>query len=149
MIIHRLCVSERAPGFTLLELLIAVSLLLIGLLAAATMQAIATNSNAYANRISVAAIVGQLVVEDLGSLKKNDPLLNTAVSNVSYDRMFDPVSQSSTAATTAIVGAGTVSATYDIVPNSPIPGTTQITIRVFYQGTQIPVVTISTYRTVV
>jgi type IV pilus assembly protein PilV len=149
MIIHIVSLDENTNGFTLLELLIAISLLAIGLLAAATMQGVAMNANAYANRISVATMVGQLVAEDLSSLKKTDPLLNTPAANVSYNRMFDPSDNSLTAGTSAILGAGTFSAKYDIVLNTPIAGTTQITIRVFNNDATIPLVTFSTYKTVV
>jgi prepilin-type N-terminal cleavage/methylation domain-containing protein len=149
MIIHIVSKDENTNGFTLLELLIAIFLLSIGLLAAATMQGVAMNANSYANRISVASMVGQLVAEDLSSLKKTDPLLNTPAVNASYDRMFDPSVNSSTADISAISGAGSFSAKYDVVPDTPIAGTTLITIRVFYNNAVIPLVTLSTCKTVI
>lgn len=148
MIIDGLRKNKNVRGFTLLELLIAISVLAIGLLAAVTMQGVAMNANSYANRISVATMVGQQVVEDFSALRITDPLLNTSVADATYDRMFDPDANATTASTVAIPGAGTFSARYDIAPNTPIIGTTQITVRVFYNGSTTPVVTFSTYKMV-
>lgn len=149
MIINRLHKNGNMRGFTLLELLVAISLLAIGSLATATMQGVAMNANSYANRISVSTMVGQQVAEDLSALKITDPLLNTAVTDATYNRMFDPATNASTASTVSIPGAGTFSAQYDIAPNTPTTGTTQITVRVFYSGSTTPVMTFSTYKMVV
>jgi len=149
MITHRLHGNENMRGFSLLELLIAITLLAIGLLAAATMQGIAMNANSSANRISTATMVGQQVAEDLCSLKITDTLLHTAVTNATYNRLFDQATNSSTAAAVLIPGAGTFSAQYDIAPNTPMTGTTQITVRVYYKGSTTPIVTCSTYKRVV
>jgi len=148
MNVQRFHKNGNIRGFTLLELLIAICLLAIGLLAVATMQGIAMNANSYANRISVATMLGQQVAEDLSSVKVTDPLLRTVVSNTTYNRMFDPATNASTASTVTIPGAGTFSAQYDIAPNTPITGTTQITVRVLYKGSTTPVVIFNTYKRV-
>jgi type IV pilus assembly protein PilV len=141
-------------GFTLLELMIAICILAVGLLAAATMQSIAMNSNTYANRISVATMVGQQVAEDISSHKITDTLLTTAsLPNTTYDRMFDPATNTATASTVSIAGAGTFQAKYTIEPNYLLTGTTKITVMVFYIGvggsTSTSVVTFVTYKMVV
>jgi type IV pilus modification protein PilV len=137
-------------GFTLLELLIAIFLLAIGLLAAATMQGIAMNSNTYANRISVGTMVGQQVAEELTSLIITNPLLTAdSLTDVTYNRMFDPATGTSTASTVSIQGAGTFSAAYTIKTNDPISGTTKITVKVYYNGSTTPLVTFVTYKMVV
>jgi type IV pilus assembly protein PilV len=148
MIINGLHKNGNMRGFTLLELLIAITFLATGLLAAATMQGVAMNANSYANRISVATMVGQLVAEDLCSLKNTDTLLHTSVTNATYNRLFDPATKASTASTVSIPGAGTFSAQYDIAPNTPMTRTTQITVRVFYDGLTTPVVSFRTYKMV-
>jgi type IV pilus assembly protein PilV len=148
MIYNGLQKNGNMRGFSLLELLIAITLLANGLLAAATMHGAAMNANSYANRISVATLVGQQVAEDLCSLKITDPLFHASVTNATYNRLFDPATKTSTASTVSIPGAGTFSARYDIAPNTPMTGTTQISVRVFYDGSSMPVVSFSTYKMV-
>lgn len=139
--------NENPSGFTLIELLIAVSILAIGLLATATMQGIAMNANSIANRLSVANSLGQHIEDDLTSLKIDNPLLTTAVSNVAYNRMFNPLAPTVPASSVSIPGAGTFTAKYSIAPNSPIPGTTQIDVFVFYNNSNVPIASYTTYRT--
>jgi type IV pilus assembly protein PilV len=118
-------------GFTLIEMLLAVSLLAIGLLAAASMQAIAINSNSLANRISVANMLAQEVAEDLLSRSITDPTLtNKSVPGAHY--IVDVPHNSNTI---SIPGAGTYTTTYDITPDTPIAGTTQIVVSVKYNAT--------------
>jgi prepilin-type N-terminal cleavage/methylation domain-containing protein len=148
MIINGLHKNGNIRGFTLLELLIAMTFLVTGLLAAANMQGVAMNANSSANRISVATMVGQQVAEDLCSLKITDTLLHTSVTNATYNRLFDPATKTSTAGAVFMPGAGTFSAQYDIAPNTPMTGTTQITVRVFYDGSTTPVVSFSTFKMV-
>ncbi len=149
MIHNKLHDKGTMRGFTLLELLFAVSLLAIGMLAVSAMQGVAIKTNIQANRISVATLVGQQVVEDLSSLTVADPLLHTTAMNVTYSRMFDPATSASTASTVSITGAGTFSAQYDIAPNTPMAGTTYISVRVFYSGSPSPLIMYSTYKRVV
>lgn len=54
-----------ADGFTLLEVIIAISILTFGLLAVATMQTTAIRGNYNANRITEATTVGQDRLEEL------------------------------------------------------------------------------------
>jgi prepilin-type N-terminal cleavage/methylation domain-containing protein len=145
---NRLYKNGSMSGFSLLELLIAIAILAIGLLAAATMQGVAMNANSYANRISVGTMVGQQVAEDLCSLKITDPLLHTAVANATYNRLFDPATMASTAGAVLMPGTGTFSAQFDVAPDTPRTGTTQITVRVFYNGSTTPVVSFRTYKMV-
>jgi type IV pilus assembly protein PilV len=52
-------------GFTLLEVIIAISILMVGLLAVATMQVSAIKGNAHANRIADATTYAQDQLENL------------------------------------------------------------------------------------
>ena len=54
-------------GFTLLEVILAISLLMVGLLAVASMQVSAINGNAQANRLSEATALAQNKLEELMS----------------------------------------------------------------------------------
>ena len=143
--------NDRQRGFTILELLVALSLLAIGLLATASMQGIAMNANSIANRLSVAASLGQQVAEDFLSRKIADPVLNTASVDLTYD--LDPLSA---ATSITIPGAGTYDARYSITPNAVVDGasqtgTTQIDVSIRYtvKDGSTKVVTYTTYKRVV
>jgi type IV pilus assembly protein PilV len=122
-------------GFTLLELLIAVSLLAIGLLAVASMQSVAMNANMVSNRLTVATTLAQQVAEEMLSLNISDPKLNTAISMpASTAPNYTFINPSTGVASTqiAIPGAGTYAARYSTAPNSTVTGNTQIVIIVSY-----------------
>lgn len=122
-------------GFTLLELLIAVSLLAIGLLAVASMQSVAMNANTVSNRLTVATTLAQQVAEDMLSWAISDPKLNTAIPMpVSTTPNYTFINPSTGVASSQITipGAGTYSARYSTAPNSTVNGNTQIVIMVSY-----------------
>lgn len=117
---RRLPNDER--GFTLLELLVAITLMAIGIFAVLGMQSVAMRANSLANQLSVAAALAQQVQEDLLSQSGSDAIFATSSANNVYSRFPDPnnpsqltqntISFSSGAASNA--GAGTYSATYSI-----------------------------------
>ena len=79
--------NTNNKGFTLVELLIAVSLMAIGILAMVQMQIVAIQSNSLANRLSVATNLAQEVMDDIQSWDVNNPPADVVedVGNV-----FDP-----------------------------------------------------------
>lgn len=64
--------KNRESGFTLIEVIVAISLLMFGLLAVASMQVGAINGNAYANRVSEATTLVQDRIEQLMALPYGD-----------------------------------------------------------------------------
>jgi type IV pilus assembly protein PilV len=125
-------------GFTLLELLVAVSLLAIGLLAVVTMQTVAMNANMVSNRLTVATTLAQQVAEDMLSWNISDPRVTTetfmpASGSPNYNSFIDPSTGVASSQIT-ISGAGTYSARYSITPNSTVNGNTLIDIRVDYSS---------------
>lgn len=126
--------SEK--GFSLVELLIAVVLLTIGLLAVAGMQTTAINSNAWANRLTTAASLAQEVMENfLARNPETDPILITATNdNATYDLdpnnagIQNPVYIKTVADVDTGVGAFTV--VYTISLDTPVTNVTKIDVAV-------------------
>jgi type IV pilus assembly protein PilV len=117
--------NKGQRGFSLLEVLIAVSILAIGLLAAASMQTTAINSNGIANRISVTSALAQEVMEDIMAWSASDAHFATSSSGSTYDLDLN------TAATSIqIPTAGTFNATYSIIVNTPATNTATIVVTV-------------------
>jgi prepilin-type N-terminal cleavage/methylation domain-containing protein len=146
---------KKQKGFTLLELLIAMMLLAIGLLATASMQGTAIHANSLANRLSVATTLAQQVAEEFTSLSKTDTRLRTASGADILYPTLDPVAPSSDL---FVPGAGTFRARYQIIPNVTtfngvsIKDTTQIDVAVYFvspDGVNVPkIVALTTYKEV-
>lgn len=66
---------KREKGFTLLEVIVAISILTIGILAVASMQIGAIRGNAFAGGVTEAATWAGDGIEKLMRLSWNDPLL--------------------------------------------------------------------------
>ncbi len=131
-------------GFTLLEVLVALTILAIGVMAVVSMQTVAMRSNTIAYRITAASNLGQEALEDILSKDITDPIFLTSVNNQVYD--LDP----DTAATTrTVAGAGTYGATYSttVGPDGSgnIPsGITKVTVTI--TGTGINPVSFTGYK---
>jgi len=143
-------------GFTLLEMLIAVTLIAVGLLATASMQGVALRSNSIANRLTVANLLAQKVMEDLHSRSSSDPIYLNAIPVVNVQYTLDSVASSPTL---TVPGAGAYTATYSLTPNATINGasvvgTTQIDVTVSYQSqvaaaTVTKAVSVTSYKMVI
>ena len=70
------CREKDPCGFTLLEVLVSISILAIGILAVGSMQVTSIKGNAYANRVTEASILARDRVERLMALAYTDPGLN-------------------------------------------------------------------------
>lgn len=135
-------------GFTLLELLVAISIIAVGLLAAASMQGIAVNANSVSNKVSVGSSLAQQVAEDLLSSGSTGTILNT---NGTYNYMLDPANGSNQL---TIRGSGMYRATYTtnnspVISGATVTGTTQVTVNVLYiapTGVETNVATFTTYK---
>jgi len=129
----KLHINIKQSGFTMLELLVAITLIVIGLSAAASMQAIAVNSNSVANKVSVSSFLAQQVAEEISSRNMSDPLLNSNSGGtyqfVDWSTGVEVLTNSLT-----IPGAGTFTATYTIKANTyngaTFAGMTEITVTV-------------------
>ena len=119
---QRVQTKVNQKGFTLLELLIAISLLAIGLLAVATMQTTAINANVIANKNTSVASLAQEVMEDILSWNPDptiEPSFSASSANVTYD--LDPNTAGNSI---SLSSAGTYSAQYSITRDPVISGAT-------------------------
>ena len=143
--------AAESAGFTLLELLISVSLLALGLLAVASMQSVAMNANKVSNRLTVATTLAQEVAEDMLSWSITDPRLTSAITmpaSTAPNYTFIDPSTGTASTLIKISGAGTYSACYATTPNNPVNGNTKIDIKVSYLSGSTPndLVTYTVYK---
>ncbi|MBW2643128.1 MAG: prepilin-type N-terminal cleavage/methylation domain-containing protein [Deltaproteobacteria bacterium] len=126
--------SKKDEGFTLIEVLIAISIFAIGLLAVATMQLSAIRVNSTAGQITTRVTWAQDKLEKLMALPYSDHLL---------EDLGDPPLGTDTAdnAHQETISEGSVN--YTILwtvtdgstdPGTPIPGTKLITVTVTGRG---------------
>lgn len=103
-------------GFTLIEVLVAITIFAIGLLALAGMQLTALNGGATSHRVTAAVGLADGIVQNLLARDAGDPLFDSAVS-------------AGTAWPDALAVEG-FSATYAIAVDTPVNGVAQITVTV-------------------
>ncbi len=103
-------------GFTLIEVLVAITVFAIGLLALAGMQITAINGGATSQRVTAAVGLADGIVQNLMARDAGDPIFDTAISPAA-----------AWPETLAIEG---FSATYAVAVNTPVNGISQITVTV-------------------
>ena len=108
--------KRSESGFSLIELLIAMSILAVGLLATVTMQATALQRDGLAQRTTEVAALARGAMDDLMSRPGGDVFFQTAVAapGIAFD--LDP----NTAATTQTIQGATYSATVVVTPNASV-----------------------------
>lgn len=115
---------RSSEGFTLLEVLVAVAIFSVGLLALAGIQTRSITANATAHRITTGAALAQGALEDLLARDSSDPLFDVAAVNAVYD--LDP----QTPATTQTIEGVTYNATFSITPNTPVTNVAQVSVTI-------------------
>lgn len=130
--------SQGCRGFTLTELLIAITILSVGLLAVAGMQGVAISNGSASHRMMVATELAKQAMEDIMTWEPDDPRLNASAANASY------------AENVSITGGGTFNITYTTTVNTPVTGTTRVDVAVSEIVVRRPIgtVLISAFRKV-
>jgi type IV pilus assembly protein PilV len=122
---------ENCRGFTLVEVLMAMTILAVGLLSIAGMQVVALKTNSSANTLTVNAALVEGIMEQILSWPLDDPRLVDV-----NDRVWDFDETTAVVdATFPVAGGGLYSATYSVVTNydsgsGPIANVTRIEVKV-------------------
>jgi type IV pilus modification protein PilV len=127
-------VTSNQDGFTLLELLIAMTLLLIGIFSVITMQITAIKSNSIANKLSTATALAQETMDDITAWSISDPSLNTSTANAVYD--LNGAGNAGTDLT--VPAAGVFRATFTTTIDTPVAGVTRIVVSIFRVTNGVP-----------
>ena len=110
--------SKKEDGFTLIEVLIALTIFAVGLLAIAGMQTSAIRMNSIAGKLTNLSTWGVDKIEELSALSYSDPLLDSAGS---------PHQE--------LLGDYTIS--WTVIDNNPVINTKYITVTVAGQGKRV------------
>ena len=111
-------------GFSLVELLVAMTILSVGLFALAQMQTVAAKNSAIAHKISASTFLCQEALEDIMSWSPDNASLNADAANVVY------------ANNVQVAGGGAFNITYSTTRNTPAIGTTRVVVTVTGSGVQ-------------
>lgn len=116
-------------GFTLVEMLVAITIFAIGLLAVAGMQLTAIGTNSDSNTLTAATALTEGIMEEILAWSVDTPSLNvTSPSDIQWD--FQPLT-AGVQNTKSLGAAGNYSATYSVVVNANgVTNLTQITVVV-------------------
>jgi len=131
--------QERERGFTLIEIMIAIAVFSIGVLAVASMQTRAVQGNTHANRVTTAATWAQDKVEHCISLPYFFPSAPTHHPDLN-DRNGDGDSglDDATAGTADYSEAkGLYTIYWNVAPNCPVDNTKTIRIIVTWSDDQM------------
>jgi type IV pilus assembly protein PilV len=120
------------PGFTLLEVLIAISIFAVGVLAVATLQVTAIRGNRLGNEVTQATSLAQMQIEALKSADIN----SAALAPGHYDDPNNPIDETG-------AHGGTFTRSWDIAENTAFSRTVTVTVR-WIKGGSSRLVTLST-----
>jgi type IV pilus assembly protein PilV len=116
--------NRLSNGFSLVELIIAISILSIGLLATATMLAKGIGANRFAQRVTIDSTLAYSVLDEILAKDPSDVLFDTAIGNAVYDL------DTAIPATTRSVQGVVYSATYSIAPDTPVAGSARVSVTI-------------------
>jgi len=119
--------SKGQAGFTLIEVLIAITIFAIGLLAIAGMQMTAIQTNSTASEITARAALAEGIMEEILSWDSTDPRF-AAAENLDVPWPFGTDVANVDITEHSVVGAGRFSAVYRVIPNNPVQGASLVEV---------------------
>jgi type IV pilus assembly protein PilV len=135
---------HKEQGFTLVEVLVALTIFAIGLLALAGMQITGIQGSNRAQSMSAKNALAEGIAEEILAMDGSDVFLTTEVTDTAWD--FDRGTPDEIDSTVELEGAGDCSALVTVdsdpeIDGTPYTGLTQITVTVSNPYTLSPDVT--------
>jgi type IV pilus assembly protein PilV len=115
---------KNEGGFTLIEVLVAITIFAVGLLAVAAMQNSAILMNSTAGKLTNLSTWGMDKIEELSALSYTDPWLETAGNPPGND----------SAGNTHQEVSGDYTISWTVIDDNPLPSTKNITVTVAGRG---------------
>jgi prepilin-type N-terminal cleavage/methylation domain-containing protein len=135
---------RNTKGFSLLELMVTLAILSVGLLGLLGMQISGAQGNASSQKLTIATILAQTGIEDFTSRSSGDAIFDTAAGSDDGDPANDPTYDLdlATTATTLTYQGITYSATFIIIPSSPVPAVSRVDVTVTGGGRTVTFTTL-------
>jgi len=122
--------GEDERGFTLVEVLIALTIFAVGLLGVVGMQITGMRGNTSAHLITATSSVAQSVMEEILSKKGDDPIFTAGTFNWDFDPALVGVNSYER------TGMGIYNATYTVTLNDPVAKVARVVVNVTGQNRQ-------------
>ena len=116
---------QNDAGFTIIEVVIAISILAVGLLGVAAMQTSAIQVNSAAGRMTTRINWAQDKMEELKALAFSDPWLEAAGNPPGVDSAGNPHQETTSDEYTV---------SWNVTDDTPVPNTKQIVVTVTGKG---------------
>lgn len=125
-------VVQNEAGFSLIEVLVALTIFAIGLLATAGMQITALQSNGNSHRVTTINATASGIIEEILTWEPDDPRLVDENDGDPHLWDFDPTTADIDPLT--VHGAGSFTAEYTVTKDSPIGNVSTIVLVVSPSG---------------